>query len=331
MNKKKILLIAIPNYAKGIIKKMEEMGYDVYFIPDKPNESAITKILGRLKTPLYQKILMEYYKEKIGALPQEDDFYRILIIRGEYTPIGAIRLLKEKYPSAKRILYMWDSIINNRGIQKKWDYYDELYTFDRKDYLNNINIIRFLPLFYYEDCLPKKNSEDYEYDLSFIGTAHEDRIKIVNEACKKLENDGFKCFKYYYLPHYLVYLYNKITNKWFKGVRKNEIMFKPLPFNQLYEIYGKSNCIIDIESSSQTGLTMRTIEIIGLKKKLITTNKDVINYDFYNQNNICVIDRNNPIIDEEFFKTPYVLLQENIYKKYALSSWLKYILEGEKV
>ena len=39
--------------------------------------------------------------------------------------------------------------------------------------------------------------------------------------------------------------------------------------------------------------------MIGLKKKLITTNKDIVNYDFYNSNNIMVVDRANFQIDTE--------------------------------
>ena len=331
MENKKVLLIAVPSYAKGITKKLKDLGYEVYFIPDKPNENAITKILGRLKTPLYQKILQKYYKEQIELLPKNDVLYRILIIRGEYTPANTVRLLAERYPSAKRILYMWDSMQNNKKIEQKWGLFDEVYTFDRKDYLNNKDSIRFLPLFYYEDYLPQIKSSDIKYEVSFIGTAHEDRISIINRVFNKLESNGHKCFKYYYLPHNLVFLYNKLTNRCYKGIKKKDIMFKPLPFSELYEIYNKSNCIIDIESSTQTGLTMRTIEIIGLKKKFITTNKDVVNYDFYNENNICVIDRDNPVIDEDFFERPYVNLEERIYKKYALSNWLKYILEGEEV
>lgn len=72
---------------------------------------------------------------------------------------------------------------------------------------------------------------------------------------------------------------------------------------------------------------MRTIEMIGLKKKLITTNKDIVNYDFYNENNILVVDRNNFKLDTDFINKPYQELDERIYKKYSLESWIKTLLE----
>ena len=63
---------------------------------------------------------MEALKEK------EYDF--ILVIRGEYTPKETLELLKEKYSSAKLILYMWDGLHkqNTRGIEKKWCFYDKI-------------------------------------------------------------------------------------------------------------------------------------------------------------------------------------------------------------
>ena len=49
---------------------------------------------------------------------------------------------------------------------------------------------------------------------------------------------------------------------------------------------GDYRCVVDVENPGQHGLTMRSIEIIGLKRKFITTNPDIVNYDFYNSNNM---------------------------------------------
>lgn len=46
---------------------------------------------------------------------------------------------------------------------------------------------------------------------------------------------------------------------------------------------------------------MRTFESL-VPEKLITTNKEIKKYPFYNSNNIFVIDRNNIQLDENFFK-----------------------------
>jgi hypothetical protein len=46
---------------------------------------------------------------------------------------------------------------------------------------------------------------------------------------------------------------------------------------------------------------MRTIEMLGTNKKIITTN------------NIFIIDRNNPIIDEIFLNKEYQEIDKNIH------------------
>lgn len=77
---------------------------------------------------------------------------------------------------------------------------------------------------------------------------------------------------------------------------------------------------------AQRGLTMRNIEMIGLKKKLVTTNKDIIHYDFYNPQNICIIDRSNPIIPDSFIKLPYLDIPQEIYQLYYIESWIRDVL-----
>ena len=52
-------------------------------------------------------------------------------------------------------------------------------------------------------------------------------------------------------------------------------------------------------------------------------------YDFYKENNILVIDRNNVLIDDSFFDSNYEKIPEEVYKKYSLSSWVDTIL-GKK-
>ena len=73
---------------------------------------------------------------------------------------------------------------------------------------------------------------------------------------------------------------------------------------------------------------MRTFEALGAKRKLITTNSHVMEYDFYRENNVLIVDRNNPIIPLSFIKAPYEELPIEIYNKYSLSSWLSNIFNN---
>lgn len=323
---KKILFIALPGYSQGIKHKMEELGATVDYFNDKPNEGFVCKACGRFNVKPYEYVLNRYYQKIVNSV-KDNDYDYIFTIRGEYTPMKSIKLLKKTFPKAKLILYMWDSLRNNKAVRSRLKAYDKVYTFDRMDYLKYQDEIDFLPLYYYDDYVPSEKVSCGKYDIAFIGTGQEDRVKIINEVKKQCERTGKKMYAYVFLPHKLVYLYNKILNKNYKNVTINSIQFKKMPFEKVYKIYNDAKCVIDIESAKQCGLTMRTIEMIGLRKKLITTNKDIVNYDFYHEDNILVVDRENFVLDEAFIERPYHNMNEEIYRKYSLSNWIMEVLK----
>lgn len=94
------------------------------------------------------------------------------------------------------------------------------------------------------------------------------------------------------------------------------------------DVYEASRCVLDSAQAGQLGLTIRVLEALGAKKKLITTNEDIVNYDFYRPENIYVYEGKIDL-DNVFFKSKYVELEEDIYKKYSLQSWLTEIIDGE--
>ena len=102
----------------------------------------------------------------------------------------------------------------------------------------------------------------------------------------------------------------------------SEFHYEPLSNKDILHIIEQSRIVIDIQHPKQTGLTMRTIEMLGAKRKLITTNADVKLYDFYRPENISVIDRKSPKLDEVFLKSNYVSIDEGIYRKYSIDNWL---------
>lgn len=317
---KKILLIALPNYSKEIIKHLESVGSIVSYIPDKPNEGFISKTLGRLNFLPYIYLLDNYYERQLNKL-SGSHFDFILVIRGEYTTKRALLKIKNLFKNSKLILYMWDSIRLYKNIKSKWIYFDKVWTFDRIDYLNNKQFINFLPLFYF-NSFTNLNKSTNKYDLAFIGTGHIDRVKIIKQIQSISKSLNYSTYFYIYLPHKFIFYLNKLFNKHYKDVSINDINFSRLSIEEVYSVYSKSKCVIDIESPYQNGLTMRTIEILGLRKKIITTNRDIINYDFYNSENVSIIDRKNIKLDQNFIKSDYKILSNKIYSKYSLVSWL---------
>ena len=96
-----------------------------------------------------------------------------------------------------------------------------------------------------------------------------------------------------------------------------------MDYDSVLEVMMASKAIIDLPHPDQSGLTIRSIEALGLKKKLITTNVNILKYDFYHPANIMLITPNNPTISKEFLHLDYVTLDQKIYDKYKVSEWLR--------
>ena len=73
-------------------------------------------------------------------------------------------------------------------------------------------------------------------------------------------------------------------------------------------------------------MSFRPFEAIGLKKKLITNNIEIKNYDFYDPQNIFVIeDIENISISKDFFESEYKELPKEIVEKYFIKNWIETI------
>ena len=87
-----------------------------------------------------------------------------------------------------------------------------------------------------------------------------------------------------------------------------------------------TKCILDITKTKQIGLTLRTYEAIYYNKKLITFNKTIKKYDFYNSNNILIISDNiqiNKIM--AFLSAPLIPYNEELLERYSFDAWIKRI------
>lgn len=74
---------------------------------------------------------------------------------------------------------------------------------------------------------------------------------------------------------------------------------------------------------------MKTIEILVMKKQMITTNIDIVNYDFYDSRNIFVLDRNDLNISLGTFSNKDFDVDDSVYNKYSLEIWIYKVL-GER-
>lgn len=324
---KRILFLAPAffGYEKKIAEKMEQLGATVDFYDErsvtKPFEKGMLKI-----SPTFFKYKTQKYYNEIIAKNKQNKYDYVFVIKCEMLPIETIRNLKVLYPSALFCLYLYDSLRNIKGIFPKIKEFDRVLSFDLQDTQQQENII-FRPLFYLDSFKHEYDpNTEFKYDVSFIGTIHSDRYSIIKEVKEICGQLSLSYYFYCFLQSKQMYFFYKLTNKNMINASKTDFSFEKIHSEEIAEIINQTRTVLDIQHPKQTGLTMRTIEMLGMNKKLITTNADIKKYDFYNPNNILVIDRHNVFISKKFLSTPYQKLNETIYKKYSLEYWILDVL-----
>jgi hypothetical protein len=326
---KKILFLAPTffGYELKIKNKMEQLGATVDYYDARSISSYLEKAFLKISPDIFKNKTRRYFEEILSSNKTKDYDY-VFIVKCDMISKDILQEMKITFKKAKFCLYLWDSIKNIPGILDKLSFFDKVLSFDLGD-IKNHSYIKFRPLFYIDEFKKKESISEairYNYDLCFCGTVHSDRYRIIKEIMLYCTNKKYRFFTFLYLQSRFIYWFYKITKKEFFNTTVKNFDFDKLSGSAISKIVNESRVILDIQHPKQTGLTIRTIETIGMEKKLITTNRDIINYDFYNPNNILVIPRKRINIPEGFLKKEYVQVGAEIYKYYSIENWIIDIL-----
>ena len=156
--------------------------------------------------------------------------------------------------------------------------------------------VKYNPQFYTKEISLKANK--IIYDILFLGQNKKREEKILK-------------IKYN--------LNKKFLKTNFIIVKKEKDFIK---YSDYLELLSKSRCILDYNQEGQKGLSLRPLESLFFEKKLITNNKDIQNYDFYNKDNIFILGIDNMDNIEEFINKPYTKIDRKIIDRYEFKNWL---------
>lgn len=309
-------------YQNDIRLAMESVGAIVDYYDERPANNFLVKGVIRINRNLLAGYINHYYNKIIKETLQKEYDY-VFFIKGESISASNVRRLKQFHPEANFIIYHWDSIANNSNAQNLLPYFDRVFSFDKID-CERLGL-HFLPLFYTPDYANTYYDKEIKYDMLFVGTTHSDRYKLVKRIEEQIIKMGGLCLTWFYFPSKILYYKMKIQNSYLRQIPVHTFHFKPMSKELLLQLYAGSRIIIDVQHPKQTGLTMRCIETLGAKRKLITTNYYITEYDFYNPDNILVVDRNLPYVPEKFLNEPYRDTPKEIYESYSIKNWLSSI------
>ena len=223
----------------------------------------------------------------------------IIIFDGAYSPI-LTNYIKRKNEHCTIHLYFYNVITNIDFLYD--DNIDYVWSFDKSD-VEKYNLL-------YNSTLFSKNIDlgqsNHSYDISFLGLA-KNRLKDINEfqeICKSL---------------------NIITNFHVISKYKDQIQY-----STYLQWVNQSKAILDITNGTQEGLTLRFMEGLFLEKKIITNNKKIVQYDFYDKNNIFILGVDNLKNLNHFINSDYKKIDDQIIDYYDYYNWKKRFFDIEK-
>lgn len=322
--KDKHVLLIVPKYfgyETAIANALDDLFLSTSIVFENIEElSSICRVARSHFPQCWSKITKRYYEHQFSKIKVKVDL--VFIIRGSSLGKDVVSLMKELFPEAGYLLYEWDGVANLPNAKELATEMNWVFTFDISDSRKYGWTYR--PLFY----LKESSLSNRSIDCAFIGTLHTKRAEILSRLIKKCDQEKLSVFDYVYVNRF-VYLKNRfITRKReFANLPKTVVpKFSPLSLDATNAVYSNSRIVVDYTHPGQTGYTMRTIECIGHRCKLMTNNRQLLKADFYNPSNVFIYDEDAFEIDTSFFESGYQELPGNVRERYSLKRWIEDML-----
>lgn len=315
----KITLVSLDNWGfnSNIAVALEKKGHIIRHIDFNEFKYKYTSFSHRiynflLKTFLNKNLKTIFYGEKIIEILKENNEIQDVILTIKADFIDSKSLSEFKNYTKKSITFINDSFARCPKTKPVLKYFDEVYSFEKEDCKKYD--LKFKTNFIYNYTKKNDIRSNFKYQLFNI-SSRDKRTNTILKIAQKLKIDNI---------NYKIFIFD---NKY--KIKENELVTvirKSVSLNEVNEYIENSQILLDIQRKKQMGLTFRIFESLGLQKKLITSNEDVKNYDFYNPNNILIIDVKNPVFPKSFFETPYQNIPDEILNKYLVENWVECFL-----
>jgi hypothetical protein len=276
-----------------------------YFLPYLNRTNVVADLVLRklsFAEKIFRKIsrilgLKQYYW--FGEWKNNIEQYDVAIIFATLHETDVIKLLRMHNKNIRIIYWYWNPVSGVRDIDYNKLDNAEIWSFDPKD-CEKFSF-HYNTTFYFNEI--KLNTTEIVYDALFIGKDKGRRRQLLDLECV-IKNYGLNTY-FYIHPDDPKQAQNQI------------------PYSEYLEKISKSKVLIDIVAPGQSGLTVRAMESIFLKRKLITYDHTIINNSFYTPENIFIIGKDNIKDLKGFIDKPYKELDADIVDYYSIEKWLE--------
>ena len=314
--KKKIVIVGPPSF--GYLTKINEAltsfsGIESTIVLIDKSSFKYKNLLHRLLNSLSKIFLNKNLKKEylnsflIDSIKKLGHQDVIFMIRPDLLSPKTLNFLKTQTQSLTAFYY--DS---KRRFPKKIDiinYFDTVYSYDKLD-VETYNL-KFLTNYIFDER-ENVNFEQLFFNISTFDYRYQSMEELANYIDEKK-----------WSKEILIYGSN--------GLKSDSLtlIHEQISVDVVADKINRSKIIIEIQRKEQIGLSFRVFEALGQRKKLITTNTDIVNYDFYHPQNILVIDEAAINIPEDFVNSPYIPISDKVLDKYRLRNWTKKLFDLE--
>lgn len=275
-------------YQNDISESLRALGHTV-----KYREEEDVDILYRISKKLFPKYVVyrrEVARRSISNELASGEYDVLFVIRGVFFEKSFVDSLKILAPHTKFVMYQWDSI-KHYDFSDMVESFDVCRTFDVDD--SKDLSLSYLPLFASDDYHSLSTetiaeNEQIIFDVCFVGAYHSDRLSVLRKFVNCNPNAKVKFIVVIpFLSFVLNFIKRRITLADLKYLR-----LRPLSRRDVVNLYRTTRAVLDIELNIQSGITMRCHEVLAARRKLISTNPNVLSLS--DGGNILVVDRNLP-------------------------------------
>lgn len=259
------------------------------------------KVSCKLKWKNVFKHFLNHYINRI------EDYEAVIIFDSVFNPL-LVQAIREKSNITDIYLYLWNPVKGNSRLVEKVNASFEagrIYSFDKNDC--NLYNWSFAPMVYSKQV--KIVEKTVKYDVAFVGFL-KDREEVLSELVKIFKEKNL-LFKYYL-----------VADKKYRSTVFTDVKTEYIDYEDYLEYISDSKAILEILQKGQIGLTIRSLETLYFKKKLITNNFDILNYDIYHPNNVFIIGHDDAENLIDFLHRPFILHNSELLEKYDFTTWI---------
>lgn len=273
-------------------------------------------------------------------LMQSDEYNKVydccFVLDGQSISPILFQELRKRNSNVRIVNYLFDTTSGVYHFEKNFRFFDKVFSFDICE--SKRYHIEFLPIYW----TPCEESDAPEYAIFGFGAIKDDRFELFTRLEKIAQKNNLSYFLklYNFVKFRSMFLYT-IRCAVYRRLRLKNIISpcaikssfatkETLSPNDFRCHISGSKIVVDTSSPFQDGLTARFMWSLGLGKKIITTNANVKQYDFFDEKQVLVYSSSTDEKQiEDFLVSEFEMpeFQKERVAQYRLDNWLRKILD----